>query len=218
MVVVVDVQLLGQGRANMMGSVVHLALQLSLEGRGGTGEMILSGLLIHELVSQALNLVVGILKKLSKLGNSQLKVGIVLEEVSDKMADNFVVLAVALEGAGSSSTFEAAGGSIKLLLDLALALDALYNVGMAFALLSGVGFQAFQVVLHIGEATLGVLGAQSMGAGIFSSRTKLLMQAVLLLLEQGKMALGIGSAGGGALKTADGLVGGEQVGLEQPDF
>ena len=97
MVVMMDVQFLGESRANVMWAVVQLAFEFGLEsGCRARKVIVLRGFMVHELFSQGLNLVVGILEKLSKLGDAKLEICVVLEKIANEMTDNRVVFSIAL--------------------------------------------------------------------------------------------------------------------------
>jgi hypothetical protein len=96
MVVMMDMQLLGNS-----GSRGHKALELSLERRGGA---VRNRLMVEKLLTQRLNLVVGVEQHLSQLSDAQLKVGIVLEEVTHEVVDNRIARLRVLKRLGRSST------------------------------------------------------------------------------------------------------------------
>lgn len=163
--------------------------------------------MVDKLFSQALDLVVGVEKHLPQLGHTQLKVGVVLEEIPDEMIDDWVPWLRFLECLGCGCTLETTRSRVELFLDPTLALHSSNNFSMSLTLLTGLFFHSLQLVLHVHNATLRLLATLSMRSSIFLGRSQFVVQVILLQFEEMYVALRIFGSQGSGFEFSDGLLG-----------
>jgi hypothetical protein len=136
------------------------------------------------LISQRLDLVVGVEQHLSKFSHAQLKVGVVLEQVSHKVTDGGIPTLGILQRLGRSSALETASSRIEMFLDLALTFHPFDDFGMSIALLTCLNLHPFQLILHVHDPTLGFLEALGVRSRIFPSANQILLKFLLFLFQQ----------------------------------